>query len=383
MKIKDISVYQVDIALKEEFTIAFKTYTHAYNFLVVLETSEGIRGYGEGCPDKPITGDSREEAIKFLELAKKALLEEPIEIEHLHSVIKDFSNKIGFKSQTAEAAIDMAIYDILGKSEGIPVYWLFDVRNLFKVPNTLTIGIKSIEETVKTAIRYSEEYRKFGLKRIKLKLSGSPEEDYERVIRVADNFSGELTLDANQGYRDPRIAIKTFNQLYESLGGKIVLIEQPTPREDLKSLKMISEEVEIPIFADESAITLEDVQRIASTRSADGVNIKLQKIGGIFNAIRAAKIASSAGLKVMVGCNEETHIAISAAIHAVAGMHDVVSTDLDSDILLFDINIVREDPLENFVNGVRVPRNKPGLGIELTPWFKHILNNAISINRVV
>jgi len=383
MRIKNIKIYQMDLALKEEFAISFKTYTHAHNFLIVLETDEGVTGYGEGCPDKPITGDSREDAINFLIMTKKTLLGRPLEIEEVHEIIEEQSRRSGLKSQTARAAIDMAVYDALGKIHSLPVYLMLGgVKNFFKVFNSLTIGIKTIDETIKTARRYYEKYKRFGLRRIKLKLSGDPEEDYKRVIQVAENFPGELTLDANQAYQDPETATKLFNQLYENLGKRIILVEQPTPKEDLNALKKVSENTLIPVFADESAVTLEDINRIISLSSAEGINIKLQKIGGILPALKAAERAFSQGFKIMVGCNEETHIAISAAIHLVAAMDGVVNTDLDSDIILFDFNITKENPLDTFINGARIPRNKPGLGVELANWFKNILEERIKIERV-
>jgi L-alanine-DL-glutamate epimerase-like enolase superfamily enzyme len=150
----------------------------------------------------------------------------------------------------------------------------------------------------------------------------------------------------------------------------------------LNALKKVSENTLIPVFADESAVTLEDINRIISLSSAEGINIKLQKIGGILPALKAAERAFSQGFKIMVGCNEETHIAISAAIHLVAAMDGVVNTDLDSDIILFDFNITKENPLDTFINGARIPRNKPGLGVELANWLKNILEERIKIERV-
>jgi len=94
-------------------------------------------------------------------------------------------------------------------------------------------------------------------------------------------------------------------------------------------------------------------------------------------------MAYEAGIKLMVGCNEETHIAISAGIHYASAMLGVVNVDLDSDLLLFDMNITREDPLETFVLGMRIPRMKPGLGIELADWFKAFVNEKIVLQKII
>jgi len=382
MKIKELKVFRLDIALKEAFTIAFKTYTHAHNCLVVLETDNGIKGYGESSPDKPITGDSQEEALTFMKAAAERLRGHILDVEEVHKTLLELEKKMGLKSQTGKAAIDMACYDAIGKAEEKPIYQILGRGKPLEVPTTLTIGIKTIEETIETAKRYMEEFGEYGLKRIKLKLSGDPKEDLERVLRVAEIFPGELTLDANQGYKNPEQAIEVFDKMYDELGKRIILVEQPTPKEDLDALKKVSEESPIPVFADESAATLEDVIKIVELGAAAGINIKLQKIGGIYYGVKAAEEANKAGIKLMVGCNEETHIAISAAIHYTSSTSGMMNADLDSDLLLFDLNIVKEDPLETFVSGARVPREKPGLGVELSNWFKALVEDRLILERI-
>ena len=381
-RIRDLRVFKMDLALREPFRISFKTYTCARNCFVVLETDEGVYGYGEGSPDKPITGDTQDEALLFIAAAAKKLRGKPLDIDVIHRLLSALERELGFRSQAGKAAIDMACYDALGKLEGKPVYKLLGAEKPEKALTTLTIGIKPIEETVETARRYAKEYERYGLKRIKLKLSGDPDEDLERVIRVSEVFAGELTLDANQSYRNPEKAIAILEKMYESIGGRLILVEQPTPKEDLEALKKVSERSPIPVFADESAATLEDVVRVAEAKAASGINIKLQKVGGIYYAVKAAEKAREAGLKLMVGCNEETHVAISAAINFAAATPGVVGVDLDSDILLFDLSITRGNPLETFIEGARLPRDSPGLGVELSDWFKALLNGEIKLEEV-
>ena len=383
MRIKRINVFKLDIALKEPFTIAFKTYTHAHNCLVILETTEGIKGYGESSPDKLITGDSQEEALAFMKIAAEHLQGHELDIEEVHKTLSQLEEKTGLRSQTGKAAIDIACYDALGRAEGKPVYEILGTSMSARIPTTLTIGIKTLDDTIATVRDYMTRFGERGLRRIKLKLSGKPEDDLERVLKVAEIFPGELTLDANQGYKDPEQAVKTFNKMYEEVGKRLLLVEQPTPREDLDSLKIIASKSPIPVFADESARTLDDIIRIIEMGAAHGINIKLQKIGGIYYGVKAAQMAYEAGIKLMVGCNEETHIAISAAIHYASAMPGVINVDLDSDLLLFDINVTREDPLETFVLGMRIPRMKPGLGVELVDWFKAFVNEKISLQKII
>jgi len=381
--ITEVLPYKMDILLAEPFSISFKTYTHSHGSFVVIKTDEGVEGYGEGCPDRPITGDSQEESLIFLEKASKYLVGTQVDdVEDIHKVLDRIEKEL-FPSQTARNAIDIAVHDILGKLENKPIYKMLGSSSPNIVPTTLTIGLKPIEETKESARRYMERFEKNGLKRIKLKLSGDSESDLQRVGAVIDIFPGEITLDANQGYKDPKEAVKALEEMYGIAGKRIILVEEPVPKGKLDLLKYVSDNSPIPVFADESAATLEDVRRIAETRSAAGINIKLQKAGGIYYARKIAEVAKEYGLKLMVGCNEETFVAISAAINFVASDSSVINADLDSDLLVVDVQITEEDPLEYFRNGSRYPTDKPGLGITLRKWFKDLLDGKISLKRVL
>ena len=133
---------------------------------------------------------------------------------------------------------------------------------------------------------------------MKLKLDGNPEMDLKRVLAVAEIFPRGMKLDPNQAYTDPKVAVETFNTLYEKVGLKVMLIEEPCPKGDLDKLKYVSENSRIPIYADESAGTIEDVKKIIKLNAASGVNLKLPKIGGMSWASQAAKLLKDEGLRV-------------------------------------------------------------------------------------
>ncbi|MHA1617324.1 MAG: mandelate racemase/muconate lactonizing enzyme family protein [Candidatus Njordarchaeales archaeon] len=376
-KIRDVRLFILDVRLQEPFAISFKTFTHAENFLVVVETEDGLVGYGEGAPFKPITGDSREEALDFAKRVAKELKGFTFtDVREVHEALNKIGNELGFTSQTVLAAIDMAIYDILGKSKNVPVYKILGAEKPHLVPNTLTIGIKPIDKTVESAKKLMSDFKENGLKRIKLKLSGDLKSDIERVLAVAKVFPGEFTLDANQGYKDPEDAVKLVKKLYNELGDRIILLEEPCPKGDIEKMKYVKDRSEIPIFADESAATVEDARRVAEAGAADGINIKLQKAGGIYYGLKIAEIAKEHNLKLMVGCMLETGISIAAGIHFATAIKEVINTDLDSDLTL-GINILKE--IHPFKDGCRVPLEAPGLGIEPLEIIKNIINEDLRL----
>ena len=375
--LKSIKIFKLDIALREPFRISFQTFTHLNNVLITLTSTDNISSCGEAAPFKPITGDSREEAIRFLQLAAGRLIGRDIrDLHELHMILNELEHDSGLISQTAKTALDTAFLCLIGKIENKPVFKLLGASKPNIVKNTLTIGIKSIQDTVRTVKEYMGEFSEFGLSRIKLKLAGDSEKDINRVIKVAEVFDGELTLDANQGYVDPEIAARTFNRMYEEIGERIILIEEPCPKGDIDKLKYVKEHSEIPIFADESAATFEDAKKVIEHEAADGINIKLQKAGGIYWGKKIAELANDYNIKLMTGCMLETGISIAAGVNFASAMKGMINTDLDSDLTL-PINIV-EKPLP-FQNGARIPIDKPGLGISLRKEIRDIINGTLSL----
>jgi len=314
---------------------------------------------------EPITGDTQKVALRFLKTASVLLKDQdPCDIIGIHILLDKFSKKLGITSRTAKAAIDSACYDILGKITRRPVYQIISNTKPAAVPNTVTIYIKSIEETVKKTKHMMTKYKRNGIRRLKLKLSGNPKLDKKRVLLAARIFPGEFTLDANEAYKDAELAVKIFNDIYDVIGSRVVLIEQPSPREDLVKLKYITEGCKIPIFSDESVATLEELQRIIEENSVNGINIKPQRAGGIYWGNKMAELAKKSGLKIMVGCVFEGGVAIAQDVNFLAGIsRDVIGSDLDTDLELRDI--VTESSKIPFKNGARIPLSKPGLGIEL------------------
>lgn len=384
MLLEGLRVYRLDVEVREPFSIAIKTFFRVSNLIVALMSDEGVVGYGESAPEKLITLDTVEEAESFLK-ALEPMLEgmepAPGELNRL----MDSLEERGVRSQTARAAVDMAVYDLLGKARGVPAYKLIsDQVEPHVAPTTVTIGIRSPGEVAEAVRRYVEELGGLGLRRVKLKLEGDMERDVERVRAAASAFEGELTLDANQGYRRPEEAVEALRRIWREHGDRILLVEEPCRKGDLEAMKMVKEAVEIPVFADESVVDLEDLRRVGESGCASGVNIKLQKCGGITPALKMAEAAERYGLKLMVGSMAETTLSLSAAIHFTAATPSIICEDLDSDIILFQhVQPMSPGPRETFREGARVPPDGPGLGVSPSPWLEELLSGRLRAWRVV
>jgi L-alanine-DL-glutamate epimerase-like enolase superfamily enzyme len=248
----------------------------------------------------------------------------------------------------------MALHDILGKKSAIPLWKILGgYRN--RIKTSITIGILSVSDTVIEA----REYLRQGFKSLKIKGGVNVAEDVERIHKVRE-IAGpriELRFDANQGYT----VEESVRFVKETRRAKLELLEQPTPRNQPGLLGQVTQKVHIPVMADESLMSLLDAFRLAREDLVDMVNVKLMKVGGIAEALHINSVARSARLEVMVGCMDESALAIMAGLHYCLAKPNVRYADLDGHLDLLN------DPAKDCVrikDGYLIPNSSPGLGIE-------------------
>lgn len=243
----------------------------------------------------------------------------------------------------AEAAVDLALHDLLGQRLGVPLYELWGLDSGSTPPTSFTIGLDTPERVVEKV----REAGDFEILKIKL---GSPR-DREILEAVRAVTTQTLRVDANEGWSFDG-ALANLEWL-AALG--VEMVEQPLPAAELEASRELRKRSPLPIWADESVHRPEDLPRIAE--AFDGINLKLMKCGGLGPARELIATARAHGLGVMLGCMIESSIGITAAAH-LSPLVD--AADLDGNLLVAD------DP---FV-GVRVEGGRlklpdgPGLGVE-------------------
>ena len=254
-------------------------------------------------------------------------------------------------SSAVRAAIDMALWDWLGKKVNLPLWQLWGLNRDRIVPISVTVGISSPEKALE---RVRDWQQTIDVKMLKVKL-GSPEgiaADKAMLAAIATECPDmRLTVDANGGW--------SFNDAVEMSRWLATLnveyIEQPLAVGEESKLASLSESSPLPIYVDESCFTSADIPPLA--KSIAGVNLKIMKTGGLSEAMRSIEIAKACGLKVMFGCYSDSSLANTAMSH-LAPLADYV--DLDSHLNLID------DPFRGatIVEGRLLPNDKAGLGIE-------------------
>ncbi len=353
MTITQIDIHPITFKLKNPYAIAYDSYDTAANVLVRIETASGLVGWGNAAPDAHVTGESieRTEEILATSIVPALIGRDTRNIAE----IETFLQITAPNTPVARAAIDVALYDLLGQRARLPLYQLLGGARQH-ILTSVTLGITSVED----GARRARELVQAGFRALKIKTGKDWKEDVERMKAIRDAVGATMALrvDANQGY-SVQEALKFIRGVKEC---KIEFIEQPTPAKALGDLKIVRDESAIPIMADESARSASEVLNLGFNKIVDMINVKLMKSGGIFSAGQAVAVAAAGGLPVMLGCMDESRVSIAAALHLACALPGVQYADLDGAFdILDDIATGGFDLQDGFL----IPSDRPGLGVEV------------------
>lgn len=353
MRIKSIKIWAADLGNTKPYTIAFKTVDQVMNAFVEITLENGVTGIGSGNPSEYVTGESFEQC-------KAALQEKNIEfligrdIHELNQLTFEVWQKFP-KNPAARAALDIALYDVFTKYLKVPLI-RFLGQKITSMPTSNTIGIKNVEETLKEAQEYGER----GFKVLKVKLGKDLNEDIERMVKLREKFGNKfvIRIDANQGYTAQQ-TIEFYNKTKHL---NIELIEQPLPAKAVEETRGLPDEVRNIIAADESLLTPKDALNLVKPPRATGIfNIKLMKCGGVSQGLKIADMAMLEGVELFWGCNDESIVSITAALHAAFACANTKYIDLDG-----SLDLAKDEVKGGFIlkDGIMTCSDKPGLGVE-------------------
>ena len=333
-----VTIRAVDLHLEVPFAISRAVRTEKR--VILVELDEGGRvSRGEACPDA-FFGESPEALEAQVREAVALLPADPSDLATLRRRLDERFPHGG----AAAAAIDILAHDRAAQGAGVPLRTFLGLAPAEAPPTSFTIGIAEPEVIGQRAGAAAEK----GFEVLKVKLGHG--DDVAILSAIRERFHGTVRVDPNAAW-SPEEAPGRIERIVPF---GIEFVEQPVPPDDIDGLRRVRERSPLPIVADESAVRLADVDRLAG--ACDGINVKLQKCGGIAEARDMIARARELGLKVMLGCRAaETSVGIAAAAHLAPS---VEWADLDGNLLIVDDPFVAVP----VVRGRFVFSDRPGLG---------------------
>ena len=317
MKITQVRLGRISTPLRVPFKTALRTVNSVEDVIVELHTDTGAVGYGEAPPTGVITGDTAGAIIGAIQdhIAPAILGRDLDEFEDLTAAVQ----KALVHNTSAKAAVDMALWDLLGQKYNAPVYRMLGGARK-NIVTDITISVNPPEEMARDARTAIAR----GYDCLKVKVGIDPELDVARLAAVREAVGKDvcIRIDANQAW-NAKQAVRILNQMQDK-GLDIEFVEQPVPAADL-------------------------------------VNIKLMKCGGITNALRIAAAAEVYGVECMIGCMLEAKVSVNAAVELACAKKIITKIDLDGPVLCSEDHILGGAVFNE--KNITVS-DAPGMGIE-------------------
>lgn len=331
--------YPFELAFQYPFTISKGTKTHQPTLIVSLGLGN-LTGYGEA-PAITYYNITVEEMMASLE-AKRPMIEryaltDPQRFWHfLHHLIPG--------QHFLTAALDIAGWDLFAKLRRQPLYSLLGIKREHRPMTDYTIGMDSIENMVAKL-----QAHPWPVYKIKVGSAG----DIDIIEALRNYTTAPFRIDANEAWTFDEA--KQLLPELQKLG--VTLVEQPLPKDEYEAMEELKQLSPLPLYADESCRTEEDVKKCAA--GFHGINIKLTKCGGITPAMRMIQEARTLGLKVMMGSMNESTIGSAAIAHMMPLLDEV---DADGPLLL------KEDVADGLTYNNGIIEITPGSGLGVRFW---------------
>jgi muconate cycloisomerase len=355
MRIKSVTPLWISLPLTKPLTMAKTTFSTAENMLVRVEDVDGTVGWGEAASAPSMTGETPEGMIAAVNYMRPFL--EGLEVEDVGGFGRHIDGFM-YGNSAAKSALDMAVYDLVGKREKKTVAELLGGVVRRDIPVLWMLAAADRVADVEAAKRMTAD----GFVAFKVKIGGgAPEADLERAtaVRAAIGKGPRISADANQGYTRENALVFAAGAMAAGLD----FVEQPVAWKDVDGMAMVAAATTVPIGTDEGVHSLEDIERHHRLLAARGGSLKTIKLGGLSAVMRCGRRMDELGMYVnLAGKVADSSVASAAIVHLAAALPQI-----DWDVSVTCQYIARDvtrEPVRIEHGHARLPEG-PGLGVEV------------------
>jgi len=376
MKIKNIekfplSLRPIKVGYRKEDKSSSVWASGVSSIIIRVNTDEGISGLGEATTITWYFNETQEGMMKLLESYEQLLTgEDPFNVVNAHCKMDLITGADAPGCHSARAAIDMALYDIIGKAQNRPVYEVLGgaYRTEFEMLTNL------YEDSPEEKAKACQEYVKKGFRGLKVKVGDilltkgwsmqNLKKEKDKLIATLEAVPPDIYVDAdaNQSWTNAKIAVNMVEELFQDKYYPNLSLEQPLHYLDISGHSFLRRSTKVPIILDESVLSPEAMLQIAKHDAADRIVLKLNRVGGFWPARKVISIAEAASIGISVDTMPFTKLGDTANCHLAATIKDPYPVDAEGH-LWFDANPFRGGI--EIKNGQAILPKEPGLGVEL------------------
>jgi muconate cycloisomerase len=372
-RIRRITLFRVAVPLKKEIKHASHSRTDSENLIVRVELSGGEVGHGEGVPRPYVTGETVDSAFAMLRPHDwPSMVGQPRDFAELVRRVEALSlpeidnDPRGMAGNAARCALELALLDAYGRHFGEPLGRAIDLVTIPGVrkrssPRKVRYGAALTAESRLKEIHSAIKFRIYGFQDVKTKVGVAGQDDPRRIgaFRRLLGPWVDLRLDANEAWP----AAEVLERMAPLKRFSPSLIEQPVPHGEVQALAAIRRRLGVPVMLDESLCGYPDAEAAWRDGTADMLNVRLSKCGGLIPSLRIIGLAGRKGLGLQFGCHPGETAILSAAGRALASRVEGLSyVEGSYDRHILNRNLSREDITFGY-GGWAPPLPGPGLGI--------------------
>jgi muconate cycloisomerase len=375
--IRRIELLRIRVPLKKEIKHASQSRKESENLVVRVELASGQVGYGEGVPRPYVTGETIESAFAALRrhdwdriVGQPRDFEEAVRGLEALTLPEIEEDPRGMAGNAARCALEIALLDAFGQAFGEPLGRAVDLARVpglvrFPTPRKVRYGTAITADSFRRELKSAAQFYLFNFRDVKTKVGVEGQNDVRRVrwFRWMLGPWVDIRLDANEAWP----ASEVLERIEPLRRFSISALEQPVPHAEVEALSGLRRHLGVPVMLDESLCGYPDAVAAIKGATADMLNVRLSKCGGVLPSLRIIGAARHYGLGVQLGCHPgETAILSAAGRHVASRVAELSWVEGSYDRYILKANVTRGD-ITFGRGGWAAPLEGPGLGIQVDP----------------